>query len=875
MNFRASTFLAGLTILLSSAANCQHIIGSLAYSDTHQVVGSANVTINSLPDSIVVAYAASNENGIFDILFTLKENQRYYLKVTHVNTVDKILRLDKQPNAAMQIELDSRIYVLNEVEIFEKVPARDKNDSTTYDIESFRNGSERTLEDVLKKLPNVRVESNGDIYVKNKRVEKVLLDGDDVVGSNYQLATRSIDPSILSNVQAIEHFNDNKLLQKIEISDKTVLNLTVKEEKKSLLFGNTDVGIGPRRFTGNGSHFSYQKKIKLFSILSTNNIGLQKIDVVNNQSQILTNRPVTTEQRIRMFSQTNEPFIRPLNSQLENINNEKIGALNFAISPIKPFKIFGNLMFSNDSRRQERSQFSQSLADSSIRYSQYDTLHQKPSLFQARVQASYDISKRTNVLLKGTFTENEIRLQQGTFFVGPEATLNIPQQFYNQTQEWQQVIDFTHKLTKSTAFISSIYFSNVHQNENVVAPLTLSLRNEIYPGSPSTDVSISQNILQINRLLTGRIGWVYGDDKRKFEQHFGYSNSGFNASLTQSITGNDAVKLSRNSFYTRSAINLVFNKLDVSGNIQLDAMNSKITNEQQFKPILQSKITSSYKLNKLNQLSLSYSKSINPVSNTSIINSYVVNDYRSAQQGKFNLMYDDQYQISFNYSYIDLQRRNMTWIVSLFTTHFNNLWNFADYTQATQYAVSRLINTPGVNIRGLNITGEKLIYPLLGNIKLDFKVTQNNLSQFVNNEKQVVKMLQPSATVRYVSVFEMPFNTEIGVNYRFFNFSIFQNSTETTQSYSTIIPYTKLVYNKEKCQVNVVAENYRIQQSNAFILRASVNYRLNEKINIGLEGLNLLDQRSFKQVSLDPILYSSSSINLLNRMILFRGSYIL
>lgn len=870
-----------LTLTISIIVNGQQVSGYVNYGDDRTPLVSANITLNSLPDSLILAFTHTNELGYFTLSIKAGEMSKYYLKVSHVNAHDKYLPIsfEVQGTVDLKIEMTPRTFVLEEIEVVALRPAVSKGDTTSYNVLAFQNGGERSLEDVLKKMPNIRVETNGDIYFKNKKVEKILLDGDDLFEGGYQLATRSINPNVLDKVQAFENYNDSKLLQQIEQSDKTVLNLKVKEEKKSLLFGNIDVGVGPKRHDGAGSLFSYQKKVKIYSILSANNVGLNRLDPVSTQGMKINRKFSSVDQKLQGFTpMRNDPFIRVLNSPLENINNERIAALNFVYNPKKKFKVTTNVVMSSDIKNQLRVESFKSLTDPSIFYYQYDTLKQQPNLLQGRLECAYDLSDNSNVIFRSTFASNEIPLSQNTLLVTLNDTTLVPQYFNNGTREWQHSIDFIRKLTKRSAFVSSLSINGFQIREKLDLELNQSLKDEIFPTPQSSGSTLSQTAIQHNRYLSGQIGWLYGTTRKKFEFYLGYSDSDFTGDISQSDpTPHEDLSFTmrRGIFFTRSDATLSWKGLSASGNVQVNATNNRLNELKQDKTLFQTGLTLNYTLNKFNQISLAYSKSMNPVSNTYLINQFVVNSYRTAQNGNFNFMFDGQDQISFSYLFTDLQRTNLNLIASIFTVRLNDFWNLADYTQTSEYTLTRVINTTSTRMSGINITAEKLIYPLSGNVKLDFKVSHNELSQVVNSIQQKSKLWQYSTVIKYVSAFDFPINTEVGTNYNSSHLAVVSNSDHVLSLYSTINHYVKVIYSTPQMNINMIAENYRIQQNSTFLLKAKMHYKVNEKLTLGLEGYNLLDQKVFNQISASPTLYTQSYIGLLNRMILINGSIVL
>ena len=74
--------------------------------------------------------------------------------------------------------MDSKPFVLNEVSVNGKVPVVIKKDTLSYLAEAYLNGSEKSTEDLLKKLPGIEVSEDGMIKAYGKQIEKVMIDGE-------------------------------------------------------------------------------------------------------------------------------------------------------------------------------------------------------------------------------------------------------------------------------------------------------------------------------------------------------------------------------------------------------------------------------------------------------------------------------------------------------------------------------------------------------------------------------------------------------------------------------------------------------------------------------------------------------------------------
>jgi len=167
--------------------------------------------------------------------------------------------------------------VLEEIVVRGKTPpVIARNDTTEYNMASFSDSTEVTVEDLLKKIPGVSVAENGLITYNGKTVERVLIEGDDLFSQNYTLATRNIRADMISKVQVIDRFQENPLMQGIQQSDRMVMNLKIKPDRKRALSGNVEAGGGyGEAWKGRvqTNLFSLSRKEKIYLIGNANNSG--------------------------------------------------------------------------------------------------------------------------------------------------------------------------------------------------------------------------------------------------------------------------------------------------------------------------------------------------------------------------------------------------------------------------------------------------------------------------------------------------------------------------------------------------------------------------------------------------------------------------
>ena len=268
------------TLLRGQVSNRFGIKGTVA--DTNGVsLPAATVMLLAPKDSALINFGRTSDKGAFE--FKNVKRGSYLLKITYVGYLPHQQTVGSEAETVADLgtikmrELNKDLY---EVVIkTARAPLSIKGDMIEYDASSFKVPPGSTVEDLLKKLPGVQVDENGNIKAQGQDVKKVTVDGKSFFGSDPKLATKNLSAQAVSKVQV---FNDKSEQSKITGVDdgkkeKTV-NLELKEEFKKGGFGKITAGVGTKeRLEGKANYNKFNAK-EQFSVIglgnNTNQTGL-------------------------------------------------------------------------------------------------------------------------------------------------------------------------------------------------------------------------------------------------------------------------------------------------------------------------------------------------------------------------------------------------------------------------------------------------------------------------------------------------------------------------------------------------------------------------------------------------------------------------
>lgn len=264
---------------LSNAQSKFNVSGIVIDKNTNEEVVSATVRILSLPDSTMVAGAATTTNGSFNIKNVKKG--KYALKVTFIGYQDHVISLDLTSQKNKDVSV-GYITLIDDSQLLKEAVVQAaasqvqvSGDSLVYNAAAFRTSEGSALEELVKKLPGAEIDDDGNITINGKTVNKILVDGKEFFLNDKNLALKNIPTKIVDKIKSYDRKSDLSRVTGIDDGEEeTVLDLTIKKGMNQGWFGNFDAAIGTeRRYTEKLmlNRFTDSKQFTLIG--SANNIG--------------------------------------------------------------------------------------------------------------------------------------------------------------------------------------------------------------------------------------------------------------------------------------------------------------------------------------------------------------------------------------------------------------------------------------------------------------------------------------------------------------------------------------------------------------------------------------------------------------------------
>lgn len=271
----AAAFMAILAI--PAVAQRGPVSGSLVDTSDNRSLQHAVISLIRKSDSTLMHFARSDESGKF--ILPLVDTGTYILLVTYPQYADYADVLAVNTSSSRQLKpiiLTPKSQLLEEVIVRQGIAAiRMKGDTLEFRADSFAVREGANVEELLKKLPGIQVNRNGEITAQGERVQKVLVDGEEFFSDDPAVVTQNLRADAVENVQVFDKKSDQATFTGIDDGEKTkTINLKLKEDRKTGVFGKAKVAGGtPGWFENEAMINAFKGKRKVAAFGTMSNTG--------------------------------------------------------------------------------------------------------------------------------------------------------------------------------------------------------------------------------------------------------------------------------------------------------------------------------------------------------------------------------------------------------------------------------------------------------------------------------------------------------------------------------------------------------------------------------------------------------------------------
>ncbi|MGS4345768.1 carboxypeptidase regulatory-like domain-containing protein [Myroides odoratus] len=256
-----------LLIGFSSKAQ-QRLKGKISTTSNAPIEGALVVVLKSDNDE-VISYTQSNTLGDFEV--ELPTTHRVKLSIRHFNYAEYQLPLHSSLSF-LPITLIEQTTTLEEI-LIKPTPIGQRNDTISYNIESFTTKTDRVLEDVLQRLPGIEITTSGQIKYQGENINRFYVEGLDLMQGRYTAITKAISPDDIRQVEVYEDHQPIKMLDGKVTTGKPALNIRLKNKVSRAGTAKIGGGFTPFRWDVALSPMFFTPNFQTLASYETNNTG--------------------------------------------------------------------------------------------------------------------------------------------------------------------------------------------------------------------------------------------------------------------------------------------------------------------------------------------------------------------------------------------------------------------------------------------------------------------------------------------------------------------------------------------------------------------------------------------------------------------------
>ena len=486
--------------MLSSCLYAQkfEISGKLEDEKEGTPLESATVFAEKIADSSLITYTITGKQGSFELVGkSSSEEINVNISYNGYTPFRKKVTLNGQPInlgtiklAVLTEELEGVVITAN------RAPITIKKDTLEFNAASFNTKANATVEDLLKELPGVEVDAQGNITVNGKPVNKILVNGKPFFGDDPTIATRNLTKEIVEKIQVTDTKTDSQAFtdEKGDENNKTI-NIQIDEEKNKGIFGRVAAGGGTdERFEYAGLINYFDNDLRVSALAGGNNINSPGFSFGEIEKMFGGGRNVSFN-RNGSFNFNGMAF-----GGGDGITNSRTAGANFANDFDKGTDLSADYFYSSANTFNEELRNRENILPENIYFSNVRTIseidndnHSANLRFKTQIDSTFLIEIRPRLTFNKATSD----------FTKNEESRNLNQELINQSNNdnhsEREGSDFNNRLTITKKYGTKGGFFRIITNNKINA-----IDNREYTNSEIQIFGDEPNTISRNQLSDGR-----------------------------------------------------------------------------------------------------------------------------------------------------------------------------------------------------------------------------------------------------------------------------------------------------------------------------------------------------------------------------------
>lgn len=856
-------------------------------SDTNQKpLPYINIIVKDSLEKKTLQFTFSDDQGRYDL--EIKNPGRYVLVFQSLGYKPKKIPFDVsdlKKQLTFNVFLEESVDQLDEVIIKSEKAISVRKDTISLKTKFFTDGTEQTVEDLLRKIPGITVNDKGTIKVGNQEIVKLMVDGDDFFERGYKILSKNMPAYPIEEVEVLKRYSDNRLLKDLEESNRIALNLKLDDKSKRLWFGNIKAGYTYDNFYEfKANLMNFGKKDKYYFLTNLNNTGYDATGDLNNLIRPSGgNEPgsLGDDQQLRSLIDLSGSLL-DFTEDRTNFNNAELVSLNSIFNPSDKLKIKVLGFFNWD----EKEFFSNTRQDVSLDMVNFTNtedyrLRNKNQISFGKFDLTYDLSK-------SSLFEASTKYNNADFNDGANLTFNgnsTLQSLKHQNNLFDQKLNYTYRISEKKALL--LTGRMIHEDQPQNLQVNQFFFPELFPGSDATDLA-QRSDLEMNYYAADAHFFSRRKNNDLLELRLGNEYRKDLLNTTFSLLENTIIidrpegyqnetDYTVNDLYSKARYRKQLKNIGITGNLEIHQLFNRLENNQEVNRqdvfFVNPSIDFDWKINKRNTLDASYSYNTNNATILDVYGDFVLTGFRSFRKGTGSFNQLDASNFRFNYQLGNWSDR---FFANIYATYVKN----HDFFSTNSLLRQNFVQNEKIIIedREFVFLSSKFDYyfkSIRSNLKLNLGFTRSEFKNIVNDlDLRTVLSRQYDYGLEIRSGFSGIFNYHLGTKWMY-------RSIETTiqNDFTDNVSFLDLsfVFNK-KLNAELKSERYFFGNLSGdksyYFIDFELQYQLKkDKITFGINGRNLLNTERFRNFAISDIGTSTTEYRLLPRFVLLKMEY--
>src|SRR5579862_1220818 len=444
-----------------SAQNNGSVKGIVFDTAARLPIAAATITILEKKDSALVTFTITGNDGSFNLKGLA--NGDYRLMITHVNYHNRnkfftISDNNKQAELGILVMID-KTKLLDEVLVTaEDPPITLLNDTVQYNAGSFKVQPNANVEQLLKKLPGVKVDKDGTIKAQGEKVTKVLVDGKEFFGNDPKIAKKNLAADAIDKVQVYDKQSDQAQLTGFEDGNyEKTINLKLKDDKKHGVFGKVDAGAGTdERYESKFNVNSFKGAMQLSAMGMGNNTnaeGFSFMDILDFSGELASLQRGGGNMTVNLSADdATTTGINPGNNN-NGINTVWAGGVNYNNVIDTKLDIRSNYFYNRFNPKVESNiQDHYFLPDSSYFYNKHSFANNLNNSNRLNLNALYHIDSFNSIRITPAFTQQKTDNGLQTNYQTLSGNKGLTNDGFSNTSNYNEGFNFNNNLIWAKKF---------------------------------------------------------------------------------------------------------------------------------------------------------------------------------------------------------------------------------------------------------------------------------------------------------------------------------------------------------------------------------------------------------------------------------------